>query len=75
MLMRETSLFMRYYMRKEMRWSPNRSLCLTGRGTLLRKYGPVNVWHDFCVDETHNVIYALALDEENGYKLVHICSD
>lgn len=29
----------------------------------------------FCVDETHNVIYALALDEENGYKLVHICSD
>ena len=29
----------------------------------------------FCVDETHNVIYALALDEENGYKLVRICSD
>lgn len=29
----------------------------------------------FCVDETHNVIYALASDEENGYKLVRICSD
>lgn len=27
----------------------------------------------FCVDETHNVIYALALDEKNGYKLVRIC--
>ena len=29
----------------------------------------------FCVDETYNVIYALASDEENGYKLVRICSD
>lgn len=47
MLMRETSLFMRCCMRKEMRWSLNRSLCLTGRGTLLRKCGPVSVWHVF----------------------------
>ena len=47
MLMREMSLFMRCCMRKEMRWSLNRSLCLTGRGTLLRKCGPVSVWHVF----------------------------
>lgn len=40
-------LFMRCCMRKEMRWSLNRSLCLTGRGTLLRKCGPVSVWHVF----------------------------